>query len=71
MNKCKDELIKSNFKIQNAGINKETNLPFELQVWRIDNVDIDSIYPITSNLRKAAQKFNGEYDGWETSIEKE
>jgi len=71
MNKCKDELIKSNFNIQNAGINKETNLPFELQVWRIDNVDIDSIYPITSNLRIVAKKFNGEYDGWETSIEKE
>ena len=71
MNKCRADLEKSNFKVQNAGINKETNLPFELQVWRIDNVDIDSIYPITSDLRKRAKKFNGEYDGWETSIEKE
>jgi uncharacterized protein (TIGR01619 family) len=71
MNKCQEELINLNFKVEFAGINKETDPPFELQVWRIDNVDIDSIYPITTNLRTIAQKFNGEYDGWETSIEKE
>ncbi|MBU2997801.1 DUF695 domain-containing protein [Cellulophaga baltica] len=71
MNQCENELIKSNFTVQNAGINKETNLPFELQIWRIDYVDIDSIYPITSNLRIIAQKYGGEYDGWETSVERE
>ncbi len=56
MNKCKADLEKLGFKVQSAGINKETNLPFELQVWRIDNVDINSIYPITSDLRKRAKK---------------
>lgn len=71
LNKCKEKLLKLNFKIHNTGINKETNLPFELQVWRVDNVDIDSIYPITSDLRKIAKKLNGKYDGWETSVEKE
>lgn len=71
MNICKEELIKSQFKVQNAAINNETTLPYELQVWRIDNVDIDSIYPITSNLRIVAQKYGGEYDGWETSVERE
>lgn len=71
MEECINELIKSNFNIQKAGINKETNLPFELQVWRIDKIDIDSIYPITSDLRILAKKFGGEYNGWETSVEKE
>lgn len=70
MNDCKEELIKLNFNIQYAGINEETNLPYELQVWRIDNVDIDSIYPITSKLRKITKKYDGEYDGWETFVEK-
>ncbi|MPQ48275.1 DUF695 domain-containing protein [Marinifilum sp. N1E240] len=71
MNKCKEQLVKLKFNIQSSGINKETNLPFELQIWRIDKVDINSIYPITSNLRKEIKKYNGEYDGWETSVEKE
>ncbi len=71
MNKCKEELKKQNYSIQFSGTNKETSLPFELQIWRIDKIDIDSVNPITSELRKTAKKFNGEYDGWETSIEKE
>jgi uncharacterized protein (TIGR01619 family) len=71
MNKCKEQLVKLKFTIQSAGINKETNLPFELQIWRIDKVNIDAIYPITSSLRIEAQKYNGDYDGWETSVEKE
>lgn len=70
MNKCKAELIELGFIVHYAGINKETNLPFELQISRVDNVDISSIFPITSDLRKRAKKFNGEYDGWETSVEK-
>jgi uncharacterized protein (TIGR01619 family) len=71
MNKCKEQLVKLKFNIQSAGINKETNLPFELQIWRINHVNIDSIYPITSHLKKTAKKYNGDYDGWETSVEKE
>jgi len=68
---CRIELTKSNFKIENEVNNKEGNLPFSLQISRIDYVDIDSIYPITSKLRVLAQKYGGEYDGWETSVEKE
>lgn len=71
MNKCKNVLKKRNYSIQSSGKNKETSLPFELQIWRIDNVDINSIYPITSELREVAKQYNGEYDGWETSVEKE
>ena len=71
MKKCKEDLEKQNFTIQSAGYNKETSLPYELLIWRIDKVDIDSIYPTTSKLRETAKKYNGEYDGWETSVEKE
>lgn len=70
-NKCKEELLKQKFTIEPLSMDKETSLPFKLQVWRIDHVDINSIYPIISELRKIAKEFNGEYDGWETSVEKE
>lgn len=68
---CKIELLKMDFNIQNSGVNKKSTLPYELQIWRIDLVDINSIYPITSSLRKIAKENHGEYDGWETSVEKE
>lgn len=71
MNKCEKELKKENFSIQSSKENKEALLPFELNIWRVDKVDINSIYPITSQLRKIAEKYNGEYDGWETFVEKE
>ena len=71
MNLCKNELINANFTIESAAKSKLSSLPFELQIWRIDHVNIDSIYPITSKLRIIAKKYGGEYDGWETSVETE
>lgn len=68
MIQCKNELIKAKFNVEHTNINKESSLPFELIVWRVDHVDIDTIYPITSNLRIMAAKFGGEYDGWETMV---
>ncbi|MEP1983382.1 MAG: ribonuclease E inhibitor RraB, partial [Maribacter dokdonensis] len=68
MIQCKNELIKAKFNVEHTNINKESSLPFELIVWRVDHVDIDTIYPITSNLRILAAKFGGEYDGWETMV---
>ena len=68
---CKKELENKEFTIQHSGINEQTNLPFELQFSRTDKVDINSIFPITSYLRKIAKEYNGEYDGWETSVETE
>ena len=67
----KTEVTKSNFKIEFSGINDQTDLPFEIRIWRVDKVDIESIHPITNNLRKLAIKYNGDYDGWETSVESE
>lgn len=69
--KCKERLLKEKFMVQSSGINEETTLPYELQVWRIDFVDLNSIYPITSTLRAIAKEFKGEYDGWETSVKKD
>jgi hypothetical protein len=36
---------------------------------RIDHVDFHSINDVTVQLFRLAQEFNGDYDGWETSVE--
>lgn len=71
MKACHEELIKLKFTTVASGINKETHLPYELHVWRVDHVDINTINPITTQLRVLAKKHHGEYDGWETAVEKE
>lgn len=42
--------------------------PFQLQISRIDHVDLQSIDTCTLQLWKLAQQCCGEYDGWETQI---
>jgi len=71
MESFKLEVIEQGFKVQFAGKIEDASTPYELKFWRIDKVDIESIYPITSSLRKLALAFNGDYDGWETSVERE
>ena len=71
MKKCMEEVEKNGFMIQSAGLNDETELPYELQMWKVDNVDIESIYSNTSKLREIVKKYRGEYDGWETTVEKD
>ena len=45
--------------------------PYQLQIKRVDKVDEESVNDYTIQLWKLAPKYNGNYDGWETSIEKE
>lgn len=44
---------------------------FQLQIKRIDKVDEESVNKYVIQLWKLAPKYNGNYDGWETSIENE
>lgn len=50
--------------------NKALELPYELQIWRVDKVDIAEIHSVTSELRKLATKYGGKYDGWEAAVVK-
>ena len=53
---------------------KDTSIvgtPFTLQLSRVDNVDIDSVNEYVLELWETANECNGEYDGWETSVERE
>lgn len=69
MNSFKSQIKELGFQVQYAGVNEETELPFELQIWKIDFVDIKSIYTVTSELRSLSMLYKGQYDGWETSVE--
>ncbi|MCD2259126.1 DUF695 domain-containing protein [Psychroserpens luteolus] len=71
MESFKKEIKKLNFKIQNSTKTDDDSTPFMVHFYRVDKVDLDTIYSITSSLRELAISYDGDYDGWETSVEKE
>jgi uncharacterized protein (TIGR01619 family) len=50
--------------------NELGELPYSLQIKRLDKVDLDSVDEYVVYLFTKANECNGDYDGWETSIEK-
>ena len=63
------EVMGEGFKF--VSLNKiEDKLPFQLQIKRIDKVDIESVNDYVIYLWEKAIEHGGEYDGWETSVEK-
>lgn len=48
----------------------EDNYPIQVEIKRIDKVDIKSVNEYSLYLLELAEKYNGDYDGWETSVEK-
>ncbi len=60
------------FQIINQDYDEDNSeFPYMLQIARVDKVDIDSVNDYTLNLWELAERFNGDYDGWETSVEKD
>lgn len=47
------------------------DFPYKLHISRVDNVDYNSVDEYVLELFEIATECNGDYDGWETSIEKE
>ncbi len=64
------EVEKLNFSVVAKNKIKD-EFPYQLQIKRVDNVDEESVNEYVIQLWKLASKYNGGYDGWETSIEKE
>ncbi len=50
---------------------KSGGLPYKLHIKRIDKVDWNSVDAYVIYLWKLANDYNGVYDGWETSVEKD
>jgi len=57
--------------IDNSVIDEDPEFPYSLQIARIDHVDMDSLDEYVLHLWELAGECNGDYDGWETSVEKE
>jgi len=60
--------LKNKYKVESKEYLKDAKLKYQLQISRIDYVDMNSISKITTGLRRMAKDFNGEYDGWETFV---
>jgi hypothetical protein len=60
--------INHSFKIESTRNDGKLSSPYQLQISRIDKVDISAISKLTLSLRKQAKNCNGIYDGWETFV---
>lgn len=61
-----------NLKFEIISKNAETifgDFSYKLHISRIDTVDLDSVNDYVLDLWEIAEGCNGEYDGWETSVE--
>jgi uncharacterized protein (TIGR01619 family) len=67
-----DRIKNDGFKIVTDDYDKSLGeSPYRLHISRIDKVDQSSVDEYVIHLWKLAGEFNGDYDGWETSIEAE
>lgn len=60
---------KENFEIVETDYDNENDLHYVLQIKRVDKVGYNNIDEYTLYLWKLAKENNGDYDGWETSVE--
>jgi uncharacterized protein (TIGR01619 family) len=67
----KKEVLKLNYEIQKIeNIDNYEPYIIVLQIYRTDHVDLESINAIVLQLFDLSEKYNANYDGWETSVEK-
>lgn len=67
-----EKIKNDNFSVVNKGSDKSWGeFAYRLQIKRIDKVDQNSVDEYVVYLWKLANELNGDYDGWETSIEKD
>jgi uncharacterized protein (TIGR01619 family) len=59
------------FKVEGKDYLKDAELPYQLHISRTDPVDPASINPLTLELRRQAKALEGNYDGWETTVQKD
>ena len=65
------EIISTEFKIISEDYHKDIeDYKYSLTISRIDYIDWESINDIVISLMRLSKQNNGEYDGWETSLEK-
>jgi len=58
------------FEIERIADDVEGDHPFSAQVYRHDSVQLHFIHDVVMSLKQTAEELGGNYDGWETSVEK-
>ena len=67
-----DKIKNDNFIVVDKGSDKScSEYCYRLDIKRVDKVDLNSVNEYVIYLWRLANETNGDYDGWETSIEKE
>jgi len=71
-NACAHSLKEEGFAVEaQAETADMEGLPYELEVYRQDKADADTITDVTTMLWQRAAEHNGNYDGWETMVVQE
>lgn len=70
-NKMAGKLEKLGFSLDSIAYRREKPLPFQLTISRLDYIVPDSIYELTTYLRKLSSSMEAEYDGWSTVLKTE
>jgi regulator of RNase E activity RraB len=58
------------FELQRAAKVQGKERPFGAQVYRVDAVDLEHIHDVVMQLVEIAEREGGDYDGWETAVER-
>lgn len=61
--------LQAGFELQRAATVKDAELPFGAQLYRNDPVELEQIHEVVMTLVELAERENGDYDSWETSVE--
>jgi hypothetical protein len=59
-----EQVAEQKFRVENTGELKDDPYPHSLKITKVSDVELRTINSITSDLRAAANKNNGELDGW-------
>ena len=71
MNACKEKLEAKSFSGYSVLAERKSSKYYELHIYRTDDTDINAVFAVTSKLKRLAEKYNGKYEGWETSADNE
>ncbi|MGA4719842.1 DUF695 domain-containing protein [Fictibacillus nanhaiensis] len=68
LNAFEQDIHKEGFKTVELEVEKNEEGTFNITISREDSVDYDMIDAVTYLIIETAQKYNGEYDGWESPV---
>lgn len=63
-----DKIADQGFSVEDLSKDEDHELPYKAQISREDKVTLEATDEYILDLWQKAQDFNGNYDGWETSI---